>query len=297
VPMQGSLLWVYEGQTQFWGYVLDARSGMMSKEDTLAEIASNAATYENAPRRNWRPLIDTTLDPVIAQRAPQPWRSWQGSEDYYREGLLIWLDVDRIIRQQSGGRRSLDDFARAFFGMNDRDTGELVYTRDDVIATLNRIQPYDWAGYFTRRIDDVAPKAPLEGITEGGYRLVYTDEPTDWFKANDKKRSQSDLSYSGGFIVGDNGRINAVVWDSPAFDAGLSVGTIVLAVNGRSFDADKLKDAIKAAKGGRQPVQLLVKTGDLYRTAGLAWYGGLRFPRLEKVGKAPSTLDALLAPR
>jgi predicted metalloprotease with PDZ domain len=296
-PMEGSGLWVYEGQTQFWGYVLDARSGMMSKEDTLGAIASIAAAFDNIPGRSWRPLIDTTNDPIIAQRAAQPWRSWQRSEDYYNEGLLIWMDVDRIIRQQSRGRRSLDDFARAFFGVNDRDAGELVYTRDEVIATLNRIQPYDWAGYLQRRIDDVAAKAPLEGITEGGYRLVYGDEPTAWFKAGEKRRSNSDLSYSGGFVVGNTGRISSVIWDSPAFDAGLTVGTELLAVNGRSFDGDALKNALKAAKGGREPVHLLVRRGDLYRTVDLAWFGGLRYPRLEKIGNAPSTLDALLAPR
>ena len=137
VPMEGSLLWVYEGQTQFWGYVLGARSGMLSKQDTLDAIAATAATYSTGtPGRAWRPLVDTTNDPIVAGRAPQPWRSWQRSEDYYSEGQLIWIDVDRIIRQQSGGKRSIDDFARAFFGMRDRDYGELTYTFDDVVATL-----------------------------------------------------------------------------------------------------------------------------------------------------------------
>ena len=143
--MQNSLLWVYEGQTQFWGYVLGARSEMLSKQEVLDAIAAFAATYDSTPGRGWKPLIDTTNDPITAQRSPQPWRSWQRSEDYYSEGLLIWLDVDRIIRERSKGRRSMNDFARAFFGMNDRDYGELTYSFDDVVATLNGIQPYDWA--------------------------------------------------------------------------------------------------------------------------------------------------------
>ncbi len=150
--MQDSLLWVYEGQTQFWGYVLGARSGMLSKQDTLDAIAATAATYSTGtPGRAWRPLVDTTNDPIIAGRAPQPWRSWQRSEDYYSEGQLIWLDVDRIIRERSGGKRSIDDFAKAFFGIRDRDWGELTYTFDDVVATLNEVQPYDWRGYLQRR--------------------------------------------------------------------------------------------------------------------------------------------------
>jgi predicted metalloprotease with PDZ domain len=298
VPMEGSLLWVYEGQTQFWGYVLGARSGMLSKQDTLDAIASVAAAYsEGAPGRTWRALVDTTNDPTIAQRSPQAWRSWQRSEDYYSEGQLIWTDVDRIIRQQSGGKRSIDDFARLFYGMNDRDFGELTYNFDDVVNTLSRVQPYDWRTYLQRRVYGVAPEAPLEGITRGGYKLVYTDEPTKWIKGNEKRGKTNDLTYSGGFTVGNDGKVGSVLWDSAAFNVGLTPGTEILAVNSRSFDGDAIKAAIKAAKGTTAPVQLLIKDGDVYRTVNLDWHGGLRYPRLEKVGKGPGTLDALLAPR
>jgi predicted metalloprotease with PDZ domain len=298
VPMQNSLMWVYEGQTQFWGYILDARSGMMSKQETLDAIAATAATYDQAtPGRSWRPLVDTTNDPIIAQRAPAPWRGWQRSEDYYSEGMLIWIDVDRILRQQSKGRRSLNDFARAFFGVNDRDFGELTYTLEDVAAILNRIQPYDWAGYLDRRLNAYTERAPLEGITQGGYRLVYTDTPTDWFKAGEKKSKAVDLSYSGGFSVSTrDGSVTSVIWDSPAFDAGLTVGTKILAVNGRTFDGDGLKRAIAAAARSKEPVRLLVQDGDSFRTAELAWRGGLRYPRLEATAGGKGTLDALLQP-
>jgi predicted metalloprotease with PDZ domain len=298
MPMQNSLMWVYEGQTQFWGYVLDARSGMMSKKETLDAIAATAATYDQAtPGRSWRPLIDTTNDPIIAQRSPAPWRGWQRSEDYYSEGMLIWIDVDRILRQQSRGRRSINDFARAFFGVNDRDYGELTYTLDDVVATLNRIQPYDWAGYLDRRLNAYTERAPLEGITQGGYRLVYTDTPTDWFKAGEKKSKAVDLSYSGGFAVSTrDGSVTSVIWDAPAFDAGLTVGSKILAVNGRTFDGDSLKRAIAAAAKSKEPVRLLVQDGDSFRTAELDWHGGLRYPRLQPIAGGKGTLDALLQP-
>ena len=297
-PMQDSMLWVYEGQTQFWGYVLGARSGMLSKQDTLDAIAATVAAYSTGtPGRVWRPLIDTTNDPIIAQRAPQPWRSWMRSEDYYNEGQLMWLDVDRIIRQQSGGKRSIDDFAKAFFGVRDRDWGELTYTLDDIVATLNKVQPYEWRGYLQRKVYSIAPEAPLEGITDGGYKLVYTDEPTKWIKSAEKNGKNNELTYSGGFVVGNDGKITSVLWDSPAFNAGLTVGSELIAVNGRKFDADAIKQAIKdAANGGPSP-QLLIHDGDVYKTVALDWHGGLRYPRLEKVGKGEGTLDALLAPR
>ena len=297
-PMQDSLLWVYEGQTQFWGYVLGARSGMLSKQDTLDAIAATAAAYSlGTPGRSWRPLVDTTNDPIVAGRQPIPWRSQQRSEDYYSEGQLIWLDVDRIIREQSRGKRSIDDFAKAFFGIRDRDWGEVTYTLDDIVATLNKVQPYDWAGYLQRRVYDVAPQAPLEGINQGGYKLVYTDEPTKWWKSGEKDGKRTDLTYSGGVAVGNDGKVQSVLWDSAAFNSGITIGDEILAVNGRQFSGDALKDAIKAAAGQRPAVQLLVKSGELYRTVNLDWHGGLRYPRLEKVGKGSGTLDALLAPR
>ena len=271
---------------------------MLSKEDTLGAIASIAATYGHAtPGRTWRPLVDTTNDPIIANRAPQPWRSWQRSEDYYSEGLLIWTDVDRIIRQQSGGKRSMDDFARAFFGMNDGDWGELTYTFDDVVRTLNAVQPYDWARYLDRKVNDVAAKPPLEGVTMGGYDLVFSEQPTNWITLAQNRAKQADLTYSGGFVVGNDGKVATVIWDSPAFNAGLTVGAELVAVNGRAFNPDALKAAIAAAKGSSPPVKLLVKTGELFRTVDLDWHGGLRYPRLVKVIKGEGTLDALLAPR
>jgi predicted metalloprotease with PDZ domain len=291
-PMQDSLLWVYEGQTQFWGVVLAARSGLVSQPDTLDALASIAASLDTRAGRKWRPLLDTTNDPVIARRQPKAWMDWQRAEDYYNEGLLIWLDADSLIRELSGDRKSLDDFARAFFGVNDRDWSQLTYTFDDIVQTLNQVQPHDWATFLRARLDATSEHAPLEGFTRGGYRLTYTDTASDWFKANEKKRKITDLSYSGGFILGRDGDITGVEWDSPAFNAGLTVGSKLIAVNNRTYDADQLKAAIKAKKS---PLSLLVKSGDVYRTVELKYDGGLRYPKFERTGSGPSRLDALLA--
>ena len=296
VPMRGSLLWVYEGQTQYWGYVLAARSGLFSKADGLDALASTAATYEYRVGRNWRPVIDTTEDPVINARKPQPWLSWQRSEDYYSEGQLIWLDVDTLIRQRSRGRHSLDDFAKAFFGATSPDDSDLVYTRDDLIAALNRIEPYDWADFFKKRIDDVAPQAPLDGLARGGWKLVYTDTPTDYFRSSETRRKVVDLTYSIGLSLATDGDVGTVQWDSPAFKAGITAGGKVIAVNGLAYEGDRLRDAVKAAKIG-EPVALLVKTGDYYRTFTLDYRGGLRYPRLERIPNTPDLLSPIYSPR
>jgi predicted metalloprotease with PDZ domain len=296
-PMRNSLLWVYEGQTQYWGYVLQARSGLVSAEDTLSAYAMIAASLDNRPGRDWRPLIDTTNDPILAARRPEPWQSWQRSEDYYNEGLLIWLDVDMQIRSLSNGRHSLDDFARAFFGMRDGDWGVLTYRFDDVVATLNGIVPHDWAAFLRDRVDNPRPHAPLNWLALGGYRLVYTDKPTAYWRAEDRRRHQTDLSYSLGLVVDADKSLSQVIWNGPAFAAGLTVGTTVVALDGEAFDTSRLTDRIASASTTKKPIELLVKRGDQYRTVSIPYYGGNRYPRLERVGKGPAWLDTLLTER
>ena len=299
VPMRDSLLWVYEGQTQYWGYVLSARSGLMSKEDTLGVLAFVAATYDaNRQGRAWRALQDTTNDPIIASRRPLSWRSWQRSEDYYSEGQLIWLDVDTLIREKTGGKKSLDDFAKAFFGIDDGSYKSVTYTFDDVVKTLNAVTPYDWAGFLRSRLDGHGPGAPIDGFERGGYKLVYTDTPTEFYKANEKRRKILDLTFSLGVIVGKDGEVNEVRWDGPAFKAGLTTASKIVAVNGLAYTPDRLKDGVAAAADKKaKPVELLIKAGERYTLVPVDYKGGLRYPRLEKIAGAPASLDDILAAR
>jgi predicted metalloprotease with PDZ domain len=290
-PTRGSLLWVYEGQTQFWGYVFQARSGLVSKTDTLESYANIMASLDNRKAREWRPMGDTTNDPVISARAPKGWVNWQRSEDYYNEGLLIWMEVDSILREQSKGTKSIDDFARAFFQGRDGDYGEVTYTFDDVVRTLGAIQPYDWRGLLDQRVNRVSERAPLGGFERNGYKLVYTEEPN---KAASK--TSVDLAYSLGLTLGPKG-ITTVAWDSPAFDAGIDLGDEIVAVNGRGYTGDRLKAAVKEAKGGKDPIKLLLKSGDRYREVAIDYHGGLRYPHLVKTATGEAGLDKLLQPR
>ncbi|WP_324806178.1 peptidase M61 [Sphingomonas sp. LY29] len=296
-PMRDSGLWVYEGQTQFWGYVLEARSGLSTKQEVLDKLALIAAGLDNQAGRAWRPLIDTTNDPIISARRPKAWPSFQRSEDYYNEGLLIWTEADAIIRQGTANRRGMDDFARAFFGINDGDWGQVTYTRDDVIATLNRIHPYDWAGFFRARVDTASPRAPLEGFTRSGYRLVYTDTMTDAAKLRARLGNYEDLGLSIGINVGREARITSVAWGSPAFDAGLTVNQTIVSVNGKVYSGEAIRAAITAAKGGNAPIRLMVQRGDEVRPVDIRYNGGLRYPRFEKVGRGDGPLDLLLRAR
>ncbi|MBP6031695.1 MAG: M61 family metallopeptidase [Sphingobium sp.] len=293
-PMQDSLLWVYEGQTQFWGYVLGARSGLYSKEQTLDALASIAARLDLAKGRNWRALEDTTFDPIIAARRPKNWASWQRAEDYYNEGLLVWLEADAVIRRESKGARGMDDFARAFFGVRDGDWGVLTYTRQDVITTLNAVQPYDWAGFLSNRVDRTTGEAPKAGLTLGGYALAYTDTPNSTTKEVEKAIKGIDQTYGIGLAVKNDGEILTAIWDSPAFKAGLAPGMKILGINGTEYSGEIFKAALGQAKADKRAIELIVRQDKNIRVIRLDYSLGLRYPRLTKTGEGEGSLDRLL---
>jgi predicted metalloprotease with PDZ domain len=291
VPLQGSLLWVYEGQTQFWGYVMAARSGIWNAEQARDMLAAVAAMFdEGRPGLTaWRTVQDTTNDPVLSRRGGA-FHSYQASFDYYPAGMMIWLDVDGKLRELSNGKRSIDDFCRTFFGMQDGKFDVNPYTFEDLVGTLNQVVPYEWASYLRTRLDGHG--SLTGGIAAHGWKLTYTDKPSAAF-SNIKG---IDLTYSLGALLAKDGEVSDVLWDGPAFKAGLSPGMRVIAINGREFSGDALQDAITSSKGTSAPVELLVKTFDEYRTLSVAWHDGLRYPHLERTSGADS-LSELLAAR
>ncbi|MBY0238868.1 MAG: peptidase M61 [Burkholderiaceae bacterium] len=294
-PLQNTLLWVYEGQTQYWGHVLSARSGMIRLEAVRDILAATAARYDNMRGRSWRPVQDTTYDPIINGRRPLGWSSWQRSEDYYNEGALIWLDADTKIRELSGDTKSLDHFARLFFGIENGSYVANHYTFDDVVKALNTVQPYDWATFLRTRVESVGP-APLDGLTRAGWKLVYAETPTPYLKSVEERNKSADFQYSLGFSVSSDGKIEGLQWEGLGFQAGLGGGTTILAVNGAAYKAEVLRTAVTAAKTSGKPIELLVKKGSKYRTILLDYHGGLKYPRLERIADTPDRLQAILSP-
>jgi predicted metalloprotease with PDZ domain len=300
VPMQDSLLWMYEGQTEYWGFVLAGRSGLRTRQQALDQFALTAAYYDVQAGRQWRALQDTTNDEIINPRRPVSWRDWQRFEDYYDESALFWLDADTLIRERSQGKRSLDDFARAFFGIDDGSFIPVTYTFDDIVKALNAVEPYDWAAFLRQRLDSVGKPPPLDGLRRGGYRLVYTDTPSDYEKAGDEQRKHVNLLYSIGIDIDDSdkdGSVMEVLWGSPAFKAGLTESAQILAINSVAYSADVLQDAIRAAHGTQAPIELIVKTGDRYVIAKIDYHDGLRYPHLERDPATPARLDDIIAAR
>ena len=302
-PMQNDLLWVYEGLTDYYGNVLTARSGMRTLEQTRDVIAQIAANFEISPGRTWRSLEDTTNQPIISSHGatPQSWSSWQRSFDYYPESDLVWLEADMMIRDLSNGQKSLDDFARLFFGIDNGSYVTVTYSFEDLVKTLNTVQPYDWAGFFRTRVYQVSAQVPINGITQGGYRLVYNDIEPEWMKHMDSSRGTSFATSLGFSLKGDGSDKTAdtianVWWDSPAFKAGLTPEMKLQAVNDQAFSTSNLRAAILAAEKSNAPIKLLLKRGDEFLTLLVDYHGGLRYPHLERVESMPDRLDAILAP-
>ena len=304
VPMRDDLLWVYEGMTQYWGNVLTARAGMRTAQQTRDILANTAADFAISRGRDWRPLVDTTNQPIVSQRHPVSWVSYQRPEDYYTEGMLIWLDADTKIRELTNDQKSLDDFCKKFLGVYNGSFITYQYTLDDVIKDLNEVAPYDWRTFLQERVYDLHPEVPMNGFTQGGYKLVYSDKPVEWREKELAKRGIADFATSLGFAVGSFGRgasgapgeIGNVWWGSPAFKAGITPDMQLVSVNGTAYTAQGLREAILAAEKDKQPLQLQVRQHDRYTTMSIPYYDGMRYPSLERVEGTPDRLDEILGP-
>ncbi|HEV8428892.1 MAG TPA: hypothetical protein VGQ41_13400 [Pyrinomonadaceae bacterium] len=296
-PMRGELLWVYEGLTQYLGKVLPARSGLWTAEDFREAMAAVGAEFENQSGRQWRPLVDTAVAVQFTYPSPRAWMNYRRRVDYYDEGSLIWLEADVLIRTRSNGKLSLDDFCRRFHGGQDSSPVVKTYTFDDVVNTLNEVMPYDWRSFLNARVNAINPHVPLGGITNGGWKLVYTDKPNTQVRIADHNRKSVDLSYSLGVLLKDDGTVMDVNPNFVAFKAGLAPGMKIVSVNGRAWSTEVLHEAITSAKNSTAPIELVVGNGSFNETYRLNYHGGERYPHLERDSSKPDLLGDVVKSR
>jgi len=292
-PMQGDLLWVYEGLTQYYGKVLAARSGLWTAEQYRDNLAQIAASLDHVPGRSWRPLADTAVAAQLQYRAPSEWGAERRGTDFYNEGWLMWLEADVLIRQATSGRRSLDDFCRRFFGGESGPPTVKPYRFDDVVAALDEVAPHDWRGFFRQRLESTGTHAPLGGIERGGWRLAYDGERSPALKDREAAFKRIEMGYSLGLRLGTDGRIVDVIPGMPAAEAGLGPGMTVVAVDGRAFTPDVLRQAVSAAR----PLHLLVDNDGTIIGATLDHHGGELYPHLVRDQAEPDRLSDTIAPR
>jgi predicted metalloprotease with PDZ domain len=294
-PMQGELLWVYEGLTQYLGNLLAARSGLFTDRQYEERLARIAADLDHRPGRGWRPLVDTTVAAQLLYGAPDAWSSYRRGVDFYNEGWLIWLDVDTLIREQTKGRRSLDDFCRAFLGGKGGRPSVETYTVNDVVKALNDVHPYDWRAFLMDRVSATGDHAPLGGIERGGYRLVYSDERNQFLEDLENGNLEIlDAGSSIGLRLNEEGEVQDAIPGSPAYNAGVAPGMKVIAVNGRRYSADVLRDALRSKNA---TLTLLIENQEFFTQVSFPYDGGLKEPHLERDNAKPALLDQILAPR
>ena len=298
---QGALLWVYEGMTEYLGNVLAARSGLKSAAQYRDVLAGTAAELDFTPGRSWRSTQDTGVAASLLRGGNPAWFNWRRGQDYYFEGELLWLDADTLIRKLTNDKKSLDDFEKIFLGKGGN-TGPLIvpYTFDELVTDLNQVTPYDWATFLHDRVDKINPRADVAGIEQGGYKLVFHDKPTasERIMDNPERNRRGGLNcwYSIGVHIGSDGHISDVRWNGPADQARLAPGDKIIAVNGIVFSNDVLRDAIRAAKAGTEPIHLLVQADSFVRAAELNYHDGERYPALERVDGTPAYLDEIIKP-
>ncbi len=292
-PMQDDLLWVYEGLTNYLGTVLTARSGLLTADQARADLAMTAAALDHTPGRSWRNLQDTADAAPELYFAPQAWHSWRRGVDFYDEGTLDWLWTDVIIRQQSKGQKSIDDFCKLFHGAPS--TGPMVktYTFDDVVNALNQIVPYDWRGFWTERLTNHGPGAPLGGVEGSGWKVIYDESPSDMDRGSESNGRFIDAAYSIGLELREDGGIIDTIEGMPAALAGIGPGMTLIAVNGRKYSADVLRDALRAGKNGTEPLELIVENTDYFKTYKIDYHGGERYPHLVRDESKPDLLTEI----
>ncbi|MGB8508024.1 MAG: hypothetical protein WCD76_06455 [Pyrinomonadaceae bacterium] len=296
-PMKGELLWVYEGLTQYLGNVLAARSGIWTQEEYREHLAQIAANLDHRPGRLSRPLIDTTVGAQLFYNAPSEWSAARRGTDFYDEGWLIWLDADTLIRQQTAGRRSLDDFCKRFHGAPGGAPSVKTYTFDDVVATLNEVAPYDWRKFLNDRLYSTDFHAPLDGIARGGWRLVYDDTRTQLIKDFEEGRDAVDLGYSVGLRLKTNGNIEDVIPGTPAARAGLGPGMIITAIDGKQWSSAVMRDVVSASPRRQGPISLLVNNEGEMKTYALDYHGNGQYPHLERDASKPDLLTPIITPQ
>ncbi len=296
-PEHTRMLWVYEGLTNYWGEVLAARSGLWSASQYRAMMAFYAAEMDHHPGREWRPLIDTAVAAQLLYGSPAFYKNWRRGTDFYDEGALIWLGVDTKIRELTHNKRSLDDFAKKFFGMDNGSYVTKTYTFDDIVKALDTVAPYDWSSYLSKRLDRTNNHAPLGGIERGGWKLVYSSTPNPYEKARETLHDYSDAMFSIGLTVGLKGGINDVLWNGPAFKAGMAPGMKIVSVNGSDFNPDLLKRAIaNSSEPGHGHLTVVASGSGVTRTYVIDYSGGLRYPHLKRIQGTQDYLDDIAAP-
>jgi predicted metalloprotease with PDZ domain len=295
-PERTTLLWVYEGLNDYIGMLLATRAGFNDAASMRDYLGFAASYLGNEPGRATTPLVDTAAENWILRSTPVGWASLRRGQDYYEEGALIWLRADTLIREQSHGRVTLDDFLRNFFGQQDTAPIVVPYTRADVEAALSATWPYDWHSFFEKYVYQVNNLPPTDGLEASGWRLVYNSTPIDKPFFSELPGAPWYFAWESiGIILQKDGTVSDVLQGSAAYHAGVGPQMTLLAVDGNVFSPDLLDESIAHPRNGR--ISLVVRNFSTVETHEIQYAGGLRHPHLERIPGTHDYLTEILTPR
>jgi predicted metalloprotease with PDZ domain len=260
----------------------------MTTNDFLSFQAQTIEFLMHTEGRRWRSLEDTAIASHILRASSRNWNELRRAQDYYFEGRLLWLEADAIIRQESDGHRSLDDFCKKFMG-SQRTEKIVPYERAEVVQTLKELADFDWEKFIHERVDLPQEKLPLSVVERCGYRLQYATKPSEFLQDAEREHKFVIAASSIGLSCADDGTVFSIIPGMAADKAGLTPGAKVLGVNGKKFSGERMKDAI-ADSVTRREIELLVLEGESFKTFTLPYADGLKY--LELV-RDPAKLDLL----
>jgi predicted metalloprotease with PDZ domain len=296
-PMDGSLLWVYEGMTQFWGTVLPVRAGLMPPDSYHEMLASVASSFELESGNRWRPLADTAVAAQLLSEAPAAWSSSRRDLDYYEASEFLWLNVDSELRRRSGGQVTLDDFVRRFYAGPGGAGALKPYVEQDIYAGLNALVAADWRALIHRHLDSLGPEVLLEALRGSGWQLSYSAQKNSYLETQQRRRKDTDRQASLGLRLDEKAVVVETIEGGAAARAGIGPGMQLVAVNGRKFSAEALDAALVAAQASRQPLELLLESGDYYRSVSVPYFDGPRWPHLTRIETQPDLLTPVVTSR
>jgi predicted metalloprotease with PDZ domain len=296
-PMKDDLLWVYEGLTEYLGsFVLTARSGLLTQQQSMDDLAELVAAYEHHPGREWRSLQDAADAAPFLYNSTEDWSNWRRGTDFYEEGQLLWLDIDGTLRRLTKDKKSMNDFCQIFYAGSPNVPALKTYKFEDVVAVLNSLAPYDWTAFLRAHLDGVSTRTPIEAVENNGWKLIYSEEPNEIEATESALARRMNLTFTIGMIVQDDGIVGDVTHGGLAYDAGIGPGMKIIAVNGKQYSPDEMKQAIAGSKLSTAPIQLIVANGAQLQTRSIDYHGGSRWPHLVRDSSRPDYLGEILKP-
>ncbi len=169
-PLRTGAFWLGEGVTEYYGWLLTLRAGLMGQQDLLDKVAAEIALLEETTARD-------TMS--VAQASRTVWEQGYagGGVSFYNKGFLVGLALDYEIRSRTAGTCNLDDFVRL---LNDRFGGKPGYSDDQLLQTMSEITGQDMTSFYDHYIEGTMPFDYVSILEQAGLQLKLERQRIGW---------------------------------------------------------------------------------------------------------------------